>query len=90
MQNICVAAVSINSPLDAGSAMLDCLDAWTGKAVGWVPGFSIEFHPLQVSRTPKYFGVLTGFCYSIGSIQSHEAAGIIEHRYEYMELATSV
>jgi len=33
MQDIRVAAVSINSPLDAGSTMLDCLDEWTGKAV---------------------------------------------------------
>jgi predicted amidohydrolase len=33
MQDIRVAAVSINSPLDSGSMMLDCLDQWTAKAV---------------------------------------------------------
>ncbi|MEE2843008.1 MAG: nitrilase-related carbon-nitrogen hydrolase [Planctomycetota bacterium] len=33
MQDIRVAAVSINSPLDSGSSMLDCLEQWTGKAV---------------------------------------------------------
>ncbi len=32
MQEIRVAAVSINSPLDSGSDMLDCLDQWTQKA----------------------------------------------------------